>query len=111
MSTTKISAFHKGSTKKFTVTLSVDGVVQDITLDTVLVTFKKNKDDAGTVIAELADVATSGAAGKALFTLSTTDTDIAVRRYFIDILWNLSGGDKYVVYDAEIEVLPRISIA
>ncbi len=111
MSTTRIRAFHRGSTKKFTVTLSVDGVVQDITLDAVLVTLKKEKDDVGTVIAKLADVATSGASGLALFTLSTTDTDIAVRRYFIDILWTLAGGDKFVIYDTQIEVLPRVSVA
>ena len=111
MSTTNIRAFRRGTTKKFTVTLSVDGVVQDITLDTVTVTLKKDTVDASTVIEKNADVAISGAAGKAIFELTTTETNIAERRYVIDVLWVLANGDKYVVYDAEIEVLPRISLA
>ncbi len=109
MSNTRILSFHRGTTKTFDVVLSIDGVVQDITGDTVTVNIKERKADVALVINQDADVATDGVNGRAIFKLLPATTDIEERKYVIDIRWVTAGGDEYVIYDDEIDCLPRVS--
>ncbi len=109
MSSTRIQSFHRGTTKTFDVVLSIDGVVQNITGDTVTVNIKRRKVDVAAIIEQSADVATDGANGRAIFKLLSATTEIEERKYVIDIRWIRSGGDQYVIYDDEIDCLPRVS--
>jgi len=111
MSTTRISDFRAGETKRFTITCKIDGVAQNITSDTVRFTMKSNRSDsdASAAIQKDADVATQGSSGVAIFTLTPTDTDVSPGSYFCDVQWIRSDGSEYVVYDGRISVLERVS--
>lgn len=106
-----IADFYVGTTKEFSVTCKINGVAQDIRSDTVTVRLKANKTDtdANAVLSKNADVATQGASGVALFTLTTSDTEITPDRYYIDIEWVLAGGAEYIVYNDKINALERVS--
>lgn len=106
-----ISDFHVGTTKAFTVTCKINGVAQDIRNDTVTVRLKTNKGDtdANAALSKDADVATQGENGVAIFTLTTSDTEITPGKYYIDIEWVLASGKEYVIYDDKIKALERVS--
>jgi hypothetical protein len=106
-----ITDFHPGTTKQFTVECQLDGVAQDITSDTVTVTIKdvRSKADTDALLQKAADVASQGAQGIAIFTLTTSDTEIAPGYHYIDVEWVTAAGAEYVVYDERIKVLTRVS--
>lgn len=107
-----IKDFRVGTTKKFTVQCKLNEVLQDITTDTVTVRIKtlKSDIDASSLVEVAADVATDGANGNALFTITPAGTSgVAPGQYFIDIEWDLSGGDNYVIYDSIITLIERVS--
>ena len=108
-----ITDFHPGTTKQFTVECQLDGVAQNITGDTVTVTIKdvRSKADENALLQKAADVASQGAQGIAIFTLSDAETDIATGYHYIDVKWRTAAGKEYVVYDERINILVRVSDA
>lgn len=106
-----ISDFYPGTTKKFTVECQINSAAQDITGDIVTFRIKElasdSNDDA--VLTEVADVATEGASGIAIFDIAKADTELDVRSYVCDVEWILAGGAEYIVYSDDIKVLQRVS--
>ncbi len=108
---TTVSDFYPGTDVSFSIILKIEGVAQNITGDTVTFRMKSARDntDAAADVEKAADVATQGAAGIATVSLSNSDTDVAVGRYYCDIEWVTSGGDVHVAYDDTVHVLSRTS--
>lgn len=106
-----ITDFYPGTTKKFTVTCKIGGTTQDIRSDTLTFRMKTTQSvvDSGAVLSKTADVATGGASGVGAFELTPADTALSVGKYFCDIVWELAGGDEYVIYDDAVKVLDRTS--
>lgn len=108
-----ISDFYPGESKRFTVTITLNGTVQDIRSDTVTLRIKRRRADADSValLSKAADVTTQGASGVAIFDLDTSDTNLPPGRYPLDVEWVLSGGAEYILYDSAITVKERVSDA
>lgn len=113
---TTIEDFYRGTTKKFAARCMNGGVAQDISADAVTLYLKRLPADtdleAGLIKA--ADVTTQGADGYALFVLTTSDTNIKARTYFIEIEWELASGEKHVIYPrgtehTRVEIFERIA--
>lgn len=107
----RINDFYEGTTKQFQVTCKINGAAVDITADTVTFRMKTAKDDKDTdaVLTKVADVASQGANGIAVFELSEIETKVAPETYYCDIEWDRSNDNEYVVYDDQITVKPRVS--
>jgi hypothetical protein len=106
-----IKDFYRGTTKAFSGQITFNGAHPDITADTVTLRMKKNIDDSNddAVLTKEADVTTSGATGIPRFSLTKSDTDIDERYYHVDIEWNRSGGQEYILHKQKISVLKRVS--
>ena len=104
-----LSNFFKGATRKFSVTISVGAVAQNITGDTVRLVLKtaKGDTDASAAIDENADVITNGASGQADFDLTTTITDIALGTYHYDLVW-VPGTDEYILEQSSVICLEKV---
>ncbi len=89
----------------------------DITGDIVTLTLKETDDlpvkDATAVLTKNAEVASEGAAGKAIFTLTPAEIeDVEPRQYYYDIVWYPVAGGNYVLNqpsDNIVNVDPRVS--
>ena len=102
-----ITNFYEKTDQIFTVTIST-GV--DITSDTVTLYIKKNINDVNTsaVITSVADVATSGATGVAIFTLTDVNTTVTPGSYFYDIIWLKADTTIHVSESASVLIYNRI---
>lgn len=104
-----LTDFYKETTKKFSVTITFNDATPDITSDTVTFVMKTLKTESADEILNVeANVATQGADGIAIFTLSATQTDLPVKTYYYQIVWDLSGGTRYVLDDGTITILETI---
>jgi len=100
-----LNNFYKETTKKFNITIDYNDSTPDITNDTVTFVMKNEKTESATnVLSSEADVATDGASGVAAFTLSKEDTDLLAKQYYYQIVWDLSGGERYVLEDGMVSV-------
>lgn len=105
-----ISNFYEGTTKFFTVTITVDEQVPDIRADTVTFMCKRpDKPDSEAVIEEDADVTTEGEMGVAIFDLTPVMTAVPPASYNYEILWTRSSGEVYVLKLGSIKILERVS--
>lgn len=106
-----LSDFYAGTTKTFRVTISLNDVAQDITADTVTFMLKEEKGDEDTdaLIDVNADVATEGASGTAIFSLTPAETNVIVGKHYFDIVWYLDSGEEYVLLNGKVSVLERVS--
>ena len=108
-----ISAIPQGTTRviHFTLTLEDDTPI-DISGDVMTMTVKAEKDDDDPGVAqEVADVATDGVNGVAIFTLSPDETDIDIGQYYFDVVWKPATGGIFVLdVDQEtIRIIERVS--
>jgi len=105
-----ISNFYENTTKIFDVTIYYDGVLADISADTVTLYIKEKFTDADdeSIVTSVADVATAGASGVATFTLSDDDTDIPIRKYHLEIVWETDAGYRFVVHQQTISCLNKL---
>ena len=103
--------FYPGTTKAFSVAISHNGATPDITADSVTFYLKRapSDPDSAALIVATGDVATAGASGTALFTLTPATTAIEPRGYHYDIVWRLAGGAEYVLERGTIAVVARVS--
>ena len=111
---TKIGDFYPGTTKAWSMTITLNGAIPDIRADTVTFRMKADPDvsDAQASLTKAADVATSGLSGIALFTLLPADTTaLAPGPYSCDVVWLRAGGAEYVIYSSSINLLDRVSDA
>ena len=107
----EITDFYRGTTKNFTVSVTMDGVAPDISGDVVTLTMKTNKNDAdaAAILQETADVATDGANGNAIFELTPAVTNIVVGDYSADVKWELATGEEYILLEQGLRVRERVS--
>jgi hypothetical protein len=111
-----IDSMIPGTTRAFNVTIKRSGVLQDITGATVTYRVKNeiSDSDADALLTKTADVATRGAQGVAMLSLTPMNTALAPTgqdRYHHDIVWVTAGGDVYVVYSSDLTVSERVSDA
>lgn len=111
-----IDSLIPGTTRAFNVTVRRSGVLQDISGGTVTYRVKARitDSDADALLTKTADVATHGAQGTAMFSLTPTDTALApteASTYYHDIVWETAGGAEYVLYTSQLEVSERVSDA
>lgn len=101
--------FYEKTTKIFSLTITVDSTNPNITNDDVLFTLKAYKTDTDeeALLSSSADVLTEGDVGKAIFTLSPSDTDIDPGKYYYEIKW-LTGDNVYILESSTVRVLDRI---
>ncbi len=105
--TAQLPELVRGTTKRFSVTISVDGAAPDIRSDTVTLTVKRNGElDATAVLQKNADVTTSGATGTAIFTLTNAETKaIAAGLYRADVAWIKANAEEYV-----LDIAPQFTV-
>ena len=108
-----LSNFYPGTTKAFSLRITLNGQTPDISADVVTLRLKKTPalSDGEAALTATADVTTSGASGVALFSLSPAETKIEVSTYYYDIVWERQGGDEYVVANGRVGVMERVSDA
>lgn len=114
MANSKITDFFPGTTKRFSLQITLNGAAVDLTSDTLTFRIKADKDevDGASLVEIQADVVTSGADGHALFSLAPADTSLVPPgSYYCDITWYRSSGEEYVVYDNSITIKDRVSDA
>lgn len=101
--------FYVGTTKIFTVAITKDGNVPNITADRVRIIFKKKKSfpDSEAVIDEDANVITNGGLGQATFTLTDEMTCVNSGNYFEEITWYPSTGEEYLLDSKQITLYER----
>lgn len=106
-----LTDFYPGTTKKFSVKITLNGAAPDITADAVTFFMKRSPDDTdgAAAIVKAADVATSGATGTAIIGLSPADTAVATRGYHYDIVWTRATGEEYVLTRGTVKVIDRVS--
>lgn len=111
MPDTLINDFFPGETVAFIFDVSINDVAVDISADTLTMRIKNRKGDAdgSAVISEDADVTSSPVTGRALFSLTPTETNITPEDYYLDIEWIRSDGSNYIVQDQDIRVKTRVS--
>jgi len=83
-----LTEMHTRYAEDISVTISLNGVVQDIRGHTVRLVVKENPGDDENILDKEADVATSGLTGTAIWELSESDLDIDAGNYFYEISWN-----------------------
>jgi len=107
-----LTDFYVGTTKKFTVTITLNDVAVDVTGDTVILRLKSDKadPDVDAVLTSSGDVS-GGILGIVSFSLSPTLTDITPKTYWYDFVWIRSTLDEYVLESGEIKALVRVSDA
>lgn len=101
--------FYKGTTKKYTSTITFDGVNPDIRTDAVWVVFKtsKSQTDADAALLVEADVTSQGDQGKAIFNISKEESDIPFGNYYYEVKW-LVGDALYILESSTVEVLQKV---
>lgn len=101
----------KGTTQVIDYLVRLDSITSDITADTVTLTIKAQfgDSDADALLTKDADVATSGANGIAIFTLTPADTDIEVGNYPYDVIWYRSTGEEYELETETVIIKKRVS--
>lgn len=109
-----ITAFRPGETKRFKITLKIDGVAQNITADTVTFRLKAKSDDPddAALVTVNADVATSGASGIAIFEImpAATHRRMPGIEYHCDIVWAIdSSTRRFVAHTQTLTLLERVS--
>lgn len=108
---TAIPNFYPGTTLSWEGRILQNGAAVDIRADTVTWTVKtRGKPDAQAVLLVTGDVATSGATGVVLFSLTDEQTaPLVTGTYVSDIVWRTAAGDEYVVLRQNIVILERVS--
>ena len=101
--------FYVNTSKNFTVNILYNSQTPDISADAVWFYMKKKLSDANTaaILSSSADVATSGNAGTALFTLSPTQTTVTAANYVYELTW-ITGSEEYVIDQANVNVKERV---
>lgn len=102
--------FFVETTVNVTYQILVDDLPPDISGDSVRLILKANQDDPDneSPLNVLADVATSGALGKAIFVLTPTITDIPVQRYSFEVIWTTSAGEIHIIDNGLVSAKIRI---
>lgn len=106
-----ISDFYPGTTKRFSVTLTLNGEQVNVVSDSVTWTIKRRKTDPDTsaLLVVEGDVS-QGATGQVTFIATDEETaDLLPGRYECDIKWERSNGEEYVVHSQMITVKERVS--
>ena len=105
-----LTDFYKSTSKKFDVYISyADGIIPNISNDTLTFYLKQLITDSIYVLTASADVTTNGTSGTGSFNLTATETDINPNFYNYEIVWVVSGSnDEYVLDQNRIQVKERI---
>jgi MinD-like ATPase involved in chromosome partitioning or flagellar assembly len=102
-----LNDFYKNTTKNFYVDLIVSGTAPDISSDTMML-YLKDSDEI--ILTSSADMTTSGAAGRAVFNISSSLTNVTASCYTYEIVWHRNtDGSDYVIDKSSINIKERVS--
>ena len=105
--------FYRGATKDFEVAITTDngGTIPDISADRVALFIKDQQDDAdaAALCNEDGNCAVQGSAGIAVFSLTTSITDIAYGQHYYEVVWYPDAGGEHIVEAGKVRVLERVS--
>jgi len=106
-----LTEIFRGTSKKFKVSITVNGVAPNISQDTVTLTIKNPRTvpDAEALLQKDGDVTTDGANGVALFTLTPSETLIGTGPSVYDIVWHIGSDEQYLLMQDQVWVLDRVS--
>jgi hypothetical protein len=103
--------FYVNANKNFKVEIREDGVLVDISNDTVRLVIKEKKSDADVdaVLDVNANVLSNGSNGEAIFTLTNNQLNIEPKRYIAEILYLPNGGGRYVLFQDIVEFMSTVA--
>ena len=99
--------FYYKTTKSFDVTITVNGVVQDISGDTVTIILKKKKQDSDAEAVLLKESFENTVSGVAKFIFTPTETNLPIGTYYYEIKW-VNGTNVYIREYDTVKVLERV---
>ena len=99
--------FYYKTTKAFDVTITVNGVAQDISGDTSTLIFKKKKTDTDDEAVLIKETFENTVDGVAKFKLTPTDTDLPIGAYYYEIKW-VNSSNVYIRESDTVKVLERV---
>lgn len=99
--------FYEGTTLAFDAYVYMNGLLQDISADSVFFIMKKLKTDSDAEAVISAQAFDCSANGVAQFEISATETEIEPRNYYYELKW-VSGTKVYILESGEVRVLDRI---
>lgn len=101
----------QGDNKDYSLTITSGGAPQDLTGSTLFFTVKRNLSDtdAKAVIHKVITTFDDAPNGKATISLSNTDTDIPLARYFYDIQLTLPGNFVRTVVKGSFDVSYQVT--
>ena len=105
----QLNDFYKRDTVPFTVIIKQNGTPVDITGSTLTITLKKKPTDDDPGALQKDAVLTDPTNGTALFTLSSSDTDIDAMSYYYDIQWKDVANNITTILSGSVEVLQDIT--
>lgn len=106
--TGQLDDFYQGESVDFSILISIGGVAQDISSDTVTFYLKEFK-SGRPLIEKTADVASQGANGIATVELTTANTDLPPKAYFYEVIWKPASGGKKVLVSKKVTILDSIT--
>lgn len=105
-----IRDFYRGTTKIFELKLSFNNEVPNIQADKIKIILKKSTRDTDeeAVLLKEADTFTYGEEGKAVFELTSEETNISAGTYYYEIAWYTNGeNDMYILESDRLQIKER----
>lgn len=105
-----IRDIYRNTARFINLNIKYEGSAVDISGDEVLLMVKAEKDTADSlaIISTDADVVTSGSIGRATFYLTNEITNVEPGYYYVEVQWERSTGDKYVLVQSNIQIKDRV---
>ncbi len=97
--------FVRGTTVAFDYTMDIDGVAVNIESDSVQWILKRSKTDSDAEAVILKEASKSGSV--ASFTLSPSETDLALGQYWHELKWT-NGENVYIIDSGRLNILDRV---
>lgn len=110
--TLDLSTFYPGTRWRWTWRLTNGGVPVDIRADTLTLYLKvANEPDSEAALVAVGDVATNGINGEVIFDLPASQTKIASRSYFAELVWRPGGNPEQeeIVYKDSWSIPTRVT--
>lgn len=99
--------FYYGTSKAFDVTVTVNGVAQDISGDVLTLIFKKKKTDTDAEAVLVKESFENTTDGVAKFKLTPIDTVLPIGAYYYEIKW-VNSTNVYIKESSTVKVLERV---
>jgi len=106
----KLPDLPRGNTRTFTDTITVDGEAANITGHTVVLTLKKNPNDAAAALTITNTVHTTPLAGLTTFTITAAQSILFEEKtYYVDITWlRASPSEVHTVFSGTMDIIKPV---